>query len=583
MKKSKMRSFIQRIKKFEKEKKGNLRWIVGSALGLVAALTLFIFALIITILIKDTLVDNSMTATEQSVHLSYLQLKNYHDELVRRGSIISDEIQRVDEDEDVMMEKMAEIYRLNEDVVSISLFHENGRLNSYAPAHYEPADNIGLFGKDWFEVEPGKYQMLFSNPHLQNIFLTRPMWVVSLSQLVTIDDVPQMLVVDFDFGRVGDYINRVTIGEKGYAYIAGRDGEVLYHPRQGEFTPEEKTLFETVFSKGDGTYVTGDQQYTVGYRTISNTGWKVVGVSYLEDTIIPALTQIERFTLYILLVMSIIILVISLLVSKYISQPITRMVETIQKTEKGNMDNKIVETRFNEVRQLSQSYNHLLDRVNSLMKQVKEEQAELRKSEMNVLQSQINPHFLYNTLDSILWMSERGENKETSNMVAALGKLLRISLSKGENLISLQKELAHAESYLTIQKIRYKNQFTYSIEADENLLNYLTVKIVIQPFLENALYHGIERMVDEGHISIRLMDRGECIRVEIEDDGTGIAPAELEHIQQLKKSKETGIGIRNVHQRIQVYFGGEYGVDIQSELDEGTLVSIEFPKVTSGE
>lgn len=192
--------------------------------------------------------------------------------------------------------------------------------------------------------------------------------------------------------------------------------------------------------------------------------------------------EIQSLTYYTLIVMFALIIIMSLLLSKFISEPITQMIGQISKAEIKGSEERIYQTRFNEVRQLSESYNRQMDRINQLMDQIKQEQSELRKSEMNVLQAQINPHFLYNTLDSILWMAESGETKETSEMVAALGRLLRISLSQGENLISLRKELEHAENYLTIQKFRYKDQFTYSIEADEQLLDYLTVKIIIQPF-----------------------------------------------------------------------------------------------------
>lgn len=387
------------------------------------------------------------------------------------------------------------------------------------------------------------------------------------------------MVVDFDFSQVGDFFNRITIGERGYAYIADRNGEILFHPKQGQFTEKDQANVQSVLFRGDGTYVTENEEHSIGYRTISHTGWMVVGVSYLDDIFMPALSRIQKITLYILFVMIILILVVSFLVSKFISQPITRMVRKIEQAEQNESSERINETRFNEVRQLSESYNRQMEEISQLMKQIKEEQEELRKSEMNVLQAQINPHFLYNTLDSILWMAQSGEIERTSDMVAALGKLLRISLSRGENLIPLQKELEHAESYLIIQKFRYNNLFTYSIEADENLFEYLTVKIVIQPFLENALYHGIEHMVDQGHISIKVFEENDNIVIQISDDGMGMTPERLEVVQKLKDSKETGIGIRNVHQRIQVYFGEEYGINIESEMDIGTTVTIIFPKI----
>lgn len=577
-----MKNVLNKVNFFLKDKSRNLRWIVGGALGIVAGLTLFLFAFINTSATRGTLINNAMTSTEQSVHLAYLHLKNYHDELVQRGSTITDELQRVSTEEE-FLERMRDIYHLNIDIISISLFDANGQLESHAPIFLKEQETVNLFNQEWFEKPPKDLQILLSAPHLQSSFDMQPAWVVSMMKNIIVNNESKYIVVDYDFSQVGDYFNRIAIGDRGYAYIANREGKVLYHPKQAQFTEEESNAINSVLYHGDGTYLTENEEYSIGHRTVSHTGWKVVGISYLDDAVIPAMNEIQELTFYTLVVMFILILSMSLLVSKFISQPITQMIAQISKAEIGDSKEQIYQSRFNEVRQLSESYNRQMNRIHLLMEQIKEEQAELRKSEMNVLQAQINPHFLYNTLDSILWMAESGETQETSEMVAALGKLLRISLSQGQNLIPLRRELEHAENYLTIQKFRYKDQFTYSIKAEEHLLDYLTVKIVIQPFLENALYHGIEYMVDQGHISIEVYEKNENIFIEIRDDGVGMPPEKLAHIQKLKDSHETGIGIRNVHQRIQVYFGKEYGVDIESELDEGTTVRIVIPKIKSQE
>lgn len=572
-----MKKIVNKIILFIKDKSRNLRWIVGGALGIVASLTLFLFAFINTSATRRTLINNAMTSTEQSVHLAYLHLKNYHDELIQRGSTITDELQRVSTEEE-LLERMRDIYQLDIDIISISLFDANGRLESHAPIFLKEQEKNNLFNQEWFEKPPEDLQILLSAPHLQSTFDMQPAWVVSMMKNIVLNKESKYIVVDYDFSQVGDYFNRIEIGDRGYAYIANREGEILYHPKQAQFSKLESNAINSVLNHGDGTYLTQDEEYSIGHRTISHTGWKVVGISYLEDTVIPAMSEMQKLTFYTLMVMFILILIMSLLVSKFISQPITKMIEQISKAEIGNSEERIYQNRFNEVRQLSKSYNRQMNRIHLLMEQIKEEQAELRKSEMNVLQAQIKPHFLYNTLDSILWMAESGEIQQTSEMVAALGKLLRISLSQGQNFIPLRKELEHAENYLKIQKFRYKDQFTYSIKAEKHLLDSLTVKIVIQPFLENALYHGIEYMVDQGHISIEIYERNGNVYIIIRDDGIGMSTERLAHIKKLKDSNETGIGIRNVHQRIQVYFGKEYGVDIESELDEGTTVQIIIPK-----
>ena len=208
---------------------------------------------------------------------------------------------------------------------------------------------------------------------------------------------------------------------------------------------------------------------------------------------------------------------------------------------------------------------------------------DLRLAEFRALQAQINPHFLYNTLDAIAWLCEDGRNEDAEEMVNALAKLFRISISKGHELIPIEKEIQHAESYLKIENFRYKNQFTYTFDVDESCLAYLCNKITLQPIIENTIYHGLNRMVDEGEIRIGIHQDETGIVFTVEDNGVGMTEAQCEEILHKESGSRTGIGIKNVNDRIKIYFGKEYGLTISSELDEGTCVSIRMPKVTEGE
>ena len=219
-------------------------------------------------------------------------------------------------------------------------------------------------------------------------------------------------------------------------------------------------------------------------------------------------------------------------------------------------------------------------RIQELMEQVRQEEITLRKTELNALQAQINPHFLYNTLDSIAWMCEEDRTKEAVEMVNALARLFRISISRGHELITLEREVEHAKSYLKIQNYRYKNQFTYEFDVEESCLSYLCNKITLQPIIENAIYHGIDRMVEEGCIQIRIEEEETAIRMTVTDNGVGMSEEQCKEILHREAGERTGIGIKNVNDRIRIYFGEEYGLHITSELDEGTCVEIRIPKLT---
>ena len=213
------------------------------------------------------------------------------------------------------------------------------------------------------------------------------------------------------------------------------------------------------------------------------------------------------------------------------------------------------------------------------MDTVRSEELNLRKTELKALQAQINPHFLYNTLDSIAWMCERGKNADAVEMVNALARLFRISISRGHELITIKDELLHAESYLKIQAYRYKNQFSYHFDVEESCLSYLCNKITLQPIIENAIYHGINGLVDEGEITITVREQGEDILFKVEDNGAGMEPEIVQAILAKERSDHTGIGIKNVNDRLKIYFGSNYGITIDSAPDEGTRVYIKMPKV----
>ena len=278
---------------------------------------------------------------------------------------------------------------------------------------------------------------------------------------------------------------------------------------------------------------------------------------------------------------------LSLMLSRVLSSPIHDLIVAMQSFEKtGEGFSYEPVTGVREVENLSASFDHMVKKIQKLMATVRSEEVNLRKTELKALQAQINPHFLYNTLDSISWMCEQGKNAEAVVMVNALARLFRISISRGHELIPIEKEVEHARSYLKIQKFRYKDQFEYEFQVDESCLGYYCNKITLQPIIENAIYHGIDRMVDQGFITIRIFPDGEDIVFQVEDNGIGMTEEQCSQFLKQEGSDRQGlggIGIKNVNDRIKIYFGEKYGISIESELDEGTCVTIRMPKVKGDE
>jgi len=272
---------------------------------------------------------------------------------------------------------------------------------------------------------------------------------------------------------------------------------------------------------------------------------------------------------------------LSYYIPRSITKPLRKLNEVTRQVAEGNLAVRSDVQTGDEVGVLSDSMNTMIDKINALLEQVTTEQMRLRKAEFELLQSQINPHFLYNTLDAIIWLAEAGEQKKVVGMVGSLSEFFRTSLNRGKDIIHIKEELLHVRSYLEIQQVRYQDILNYEINVPEELGNYLIPKITIQPLVENALYHGIKNKRGSGKIVLRGRKEENRLVLEVEDDGIGISKERLWQVKDgIQRKILTGkdiYGLYNVNERIRLNFGEEYGIDIQSTYGEGTLVQVILP------
>lgn len=283
----------------------------------------------------------------------------------------------------------------------------------------------------------------------------------------------------------------------------------------------------------------------------------------------------------------IIILGVDLFLSYYIPRSITKpfreLNEVTKQVARGNLSVRSNVQTGQEAAMLSDSMNIMIDKINELLEQVTTEQIRLRKAEFELLQAQINPHFLYNTLDAIIWLAEAGEQKRVVSMVRNLSDFFRTSLNRGKDKNSIREEILHVRSYLEIQKVRYQDILSYEIDVPEELNNYSIPKITIQPLVENALYHGIKNKRGMGHIWIQGIMKENGFEIIVKDDGIGISRDRLIQVQNGIKNKVlTGkdfFGLYNVNERIRLNFGEEYGIQISSIAGEETTVKVVLPYV----
>ncbi len=475
---------------------------------------------------------------------------------------------------------------------SIAIYNNYGSLVAAEPIALQKEDP-DITKQDWYvQAVNERENMHFSTPHIQNLFQDaafRYYWVISLSRVVEITDhgEPQfgVLLVDMDYSGISRMMKQINKSSNGqYFYLCDSNGQIIYHKRQIQISNgifKENNIAAAKYKDGIYDETFGGEHRKVLVNTISYTGWKLIGViPYSAFT--HGMFDMQYFIVMLVLLMTMMLAVINRIVSVRISSPILKLKDSVMEYEAGEKPDIYIGGSL-EIRHLGYSIQRSYEQIDTLMNKIVLEQNERRKSELDALQSQINPHFLYNTLDSITWMIEGERNDDAVCMISELAKLFRISLSKGRTVISIKDELQHAKSYMNIQKIRYKNFFSIVFDIDEEICSCCIVKLVLQPILENAINYGVSVMDDGGEIKVSGKKEGGNIILSVSDNGVGMSEEDVKLIltdSRRVHTRGSGVGLVNVNNRIQILFGKEYGLIVESEPDVGTIVSIRIPEVT---
>lgn len=484
------------------------------------------------------------------------------------------------------------LYESNrESIVSIAVFDKQGNLIDATPLARLKKTATPKKESWFYEAQFKMENIHFSTPHVQNLFEDidyKYKWVVSLSRSVELITKGKteagILLVDMNFSGIEQIFKNIDLGKSGYIYLMSNKGEIIYHPRQQLIysnLEQENNLKATKYEDGSHVERFQGQKRLVTIKTVGYTGWKIVGVSFMEENFQNNF-QIRMFVLFLFIFTILLLLVANTFVSSKIADPIMELEKSVKELEQGHLDTHIAIGGSYEIRHLGETIKSMAEQMRKLMQDIVTEQESKRKSEFDALQSQINPHFLYNTLDSIVWMVENERYQEAIVMVTSLAGFFRVGLSKGKNIITLKDELNHAGSYITIQHMRFRDKFTFHINAEKEILSMATIKLIVQPLLENAVYHGMEFMDGDGEIEVNAYAKENSLYIDVTDNGMGIPEEEIDGLlkrDSKNRGKGSGIGLKNVHERIQLYFGENYGLTILSEADVGTTVRIHLPLV----
>lgn len=407
----------------------------------------------------------------------------------------------------------------------------------------------------------------------QTFSMEKSNWVISVSQEIkdANGDNAGVLLMDIRYQVIEDYLSGLNLGKKGFAFILDNAGGVVYHPEPAYFQdPVKRSKLQEISRMADG-YDPGMGMLTHHYA-IAGTHWILVGLSSLDDLGVIRRQLIETFVVAAVILLGIVPGVGVLMAGK-VTNPIKTLEEAMQDLEDGLSRVAVDHKGCYEAESLAIHYNLMIDRIEALMASISSNEKELRAYEINVLHSQINPHFLYNTLDTIVWMAEFNDSEKVIAVTKSLARFFRLSLSKGEELIPLGDELEHVKQYLFIQEQRYGDKLSYGFQVDEALEAILVPKIILQPLVENAIYHGIRELEGMGQVRISGYQEAEKLVLKVEDNGIGyeLGAARSEGVRL------GGVGLVNVERRLHLYFGDASAFKVASTVGQGTTVTLTIP------
>lgn len=405
--------------------------------------------------------------------------------------------------------------------------------------------------------------------------------VISIAKAVknSNGDIKGVIMLDMKLTVIEDIIDNIVLGKSGFLYVGDVNGDVVYAPINNIVYRIHPKLIKD--NQQGSIHTIDDSTYQILKDYSNYTSWNVIGIFPTNETLSIIIEVIMYIVLYGILILFFAI-IFSGLLARTLTKPISKLRKLMARAENGQLEVRF-ESKYNdEIGRLGKSFNHMLESIRNLINLVYIEQQQKREAELKAFQAQIKPHFLYNTLDTINWMAQDYEADDISEIVTSLTNLFRISLSKGKEIITLREEIRHVESYLTIQMARYEDKFDYNIKYDRTLSDCKVIKLILQPIVENAIYHGIKESEHKGHIWITIEELNNRICCRISDDGIGIENEMIEEMNLIFNGKKTkssryGIGIFNVNERLKLSFGNEYGIKIDSIKGEGTTIYICHP------
>lgn len=552
---------------------------------LASGLTLLLMAGILYASISSILLSESAKSTKSSVNQSGMYLDLYIDRLNAVSSLLAENPQlvrylsdsvRAPEVKSDLLKTIDTTLDSDEFIKSIIIVSKDGQILSNE-AGLTMSKSTNMMQETWYRsaIMNGG-QAFLTSARMQDFTMDKDTWVISISREIidTAGGNRGVLLIDLDYEVIEDYLADLDLGKAGFSFILNENQEVVYHEDPSYFQNDDKKSELQAIVDDQAGYDSKENTLTYTH-SLKNADWMLVSISS-QDSLLAIKQQLLEIFFWVGIALLLIAATSVYVFAGRITAPFQKLEQAMQDIETGLKEIPVDAKGCYEAQSLTHHFNTMTHKIDKLMEEIKEKEKHLRTSEISALHSQINPHFLYNTLDTIVWMAEFGDHEKVIDLTKALASFFRLSLSGGSELTTVENELQHVERYLFIQKERYGDKLKYDIHCDETVRDIEMPKLIVQPIVENALYHGIRGLSRQGVINISATSEGDELFLTVRDNGDGFDVFDMNDGKAKKTTKLGGVGIRNVDERIKLYYGEKYGVHVHSSEAEGTTVHVQL-------
>lgn len=551
-----------------------------SSLILISSISIYLLLVsgivtITSVYFNSTMKDSSNDLVNETTNQINYNYDNFISSILTTSNNLQHDLNNKKEVDLSYQNSLNELISIKPEILNICLYDMNGDILTY-DSNTTNLQNVSK--NDWFinSKEDSSIHFLSPSPFVSSQSKYRFIFSKSLYFNNYLDKL--ILKMEIDFEYIIDLNYKTNLGEGGHITIVNQNNSIIYASDK-EFVQNDIEIFSSLII-GTSHFEYDGHYYTLSLQTIPNTNWRI-GVTFNTDWVYSSISNFMIILFAFAFVVLVVGICILLIITKSITNPIKKLENTMCYDSNIELSKAkvLIDHGPREITNLSNAYNSMIDQINNLMQSVITEQKNQRKSELKALQNQINPHFLYNTLDSIVWLIENDKKEDAQKMVIALAKLFRISISRGNNIIPIRDEFEHVRNYLLIQSMRYTDSFDYYITLDPECEKYKMMKLILQPLVENCIYHGLKNRIDRGIIKIDGKLINHKLYITIFDNGYGMKEEKIKELYERFNNPDLndGVGLKNVYQRLHLYYGNEAYLEIDSEVDEYTKIIICIP------